>query len=255
MIKGALTPAELDRLEAACDRVWQEEQARDLCPVKNLFYPNFVGREQVFIDLLDHPQTFPKVWGLLGSWNIYLYHSHLGVTPQETPGGTPVKLPLGFHQDSGRVNAEIECDPRPMLSLKIGYWLSDASAPGRGNFYIVPGSPLDNNLHCPADDTPAGAIPLLAERGDAVFFDRRLWHARCPNHSPHVRKVLFYGYSYRWLRTKDDMTIAPKLLAACDPIRRQLLGQGSNCNGFFSPSDDNVPLKIWLEENPAPAQL
>ena len=28
IVKGALTPAEIDRLEAACDRVWQEEQER-----------------------------------------------------------------------------------------------------------------------------------------------------------------------------------------------------------------------------------
>ena len=28
IVKGALTPAELDRLEAACDRVGQEEQER-----------------------------------------------------------------------------------------------------------------------------------------------------------------------------------------------------------------------------------
>ena len=182
IVKGALNPAELDRLEAACNRVWQEEQERELGPDENLFYPNFVGREQVFIDLLDHPRTFPKVWGLLNSWNIYLYHSHLGVTPQEAPADTPVKRPLGFHQDSGRVNAGIECEPRPMLSLKVGYWLSDVSTPGRGNFHIVPGSHLDNRLHRPADGNPAGATPVLAARCDAVFFDRRLWHARSPNH-------------------------------------------------------------------------
>ena len=28
IVKGALTPAELYLLEAACDRVWQEEQER-----------------------------------------------------------------------------------------------------------------------------------------------------------------------------------------------------------------------------------
>ena len=43
-----------------------------------------------------------------------------------------------------------------------------------------------------------------------------------------------YGYGYWWLRTKDDMTIRPELLAACAPIRRQLLGVGTNANGFFS---------------------
>lgn len=249
IVENALTSAEVARLAEASDRIWHEEMDKGLAPDQNLFFPNFVGREQLFINLVDHPRTFPKIWDLLNSWNIYLYHSHLGTTPQEGPEGSEIKKPLGFHQDSGRVNNELESSPRPMLSLKVGYWLSDVSEAGRGNFYIVPGSHLDDKLHRPADDNPAAAIPVRANIGDAVFFDRRLWHARSPNYSPHVRKVLFYGYGYRWLRTKDDMHIRPDLLAACDPIRKQLLGQGSNCNGFFSPQDEDVPLKLWLEEH------
>ena len=48
---------------------------------------------------------------------------------------------------------------------------------------------------------------MLAKPGTAVFFDRRLWHAPSPNWSEVTRKVLFYGYGYRWIRTKDDMTV------------------------------------------------
>ena len=59
--------------------------------------------------------------------------------------------------------------------------------------------------------------------------------------------MLFYGY--RWIRTKDATTIRPDLFKNCDPIRRQLLGDGLNCNGFFSPTDEDVPLKMWLEEH------
>jgi ectoine hydroxylase-related dioxygenase (phytanoyl-CoA dioxygenase family) len=249
IVRSALNESELLKLEEATDRIWKRELERDLGPQQNLFYPNFVGSEQVFIDLLDHPRVFPKVWGILNSWNIYLYHSHLGVTPQEAGAQAPFKEPLGFHQDSGRVNSELEGDPRPRLSLKVAYWLSDISEIGRGNFYIVPGSHLNNKLHRPANENPQGAIPVCVERGDAVFFDRRLWHARSPNHSPIVRKALFYGYAYRWLRTKDDMTIDPDLFSSCDPVRKQLLGYGSNCNGFFSPKDEDVPLKLRLEEH------
>lgn len=247
IVPQVLHAAQRAALEAATDHIWADQMAAGLGPDQNLFFPNFVGRDPVFADLLDHPPILPIVWGLLG-WNIYLYHSHLGVTPQEGPVGTPFKEPLGFHQDSGRVNAEMEFHPRPRLSLKVSYWLSDASEPGRGNFYIVPGSHLDDDLQYPTDRNPPGAIPVLAQPGDAVLFDRRLWHARSPNHSPVVRKALFYGYAYRWLRTKDDMTIPPELLATCDPVRKQLLGVGTNANGFFSPKDEDVPLKGWLEE-------
>lgn len=249
IVKNAVQEPQLEVLERETDRIWSEAQTNGLGADKNLFLPNFVGRNQAFIDLIDHPRTFPKVWGLLNSWNIYLYHSHLGVTPQEESADAPASQALGFHQDSGRVNFELEGNPRPRLSLKVAFWLSDVSEPGRGNFYIVPGSHLNNALHRPNDELPEGAIPVCAQRGDAVFFDRRLWHARSPNHSPIVRKVLFYGYAYRWLRTKDDMTIAPELLAQCDPVRKQLLGLGTNCNGYFSPKDDDVPFKLWLEEH------
>lgn len=247
IVKNAIPQEQVDDLEGLIDEIWEERRSGGFDGA-NLFYPNFVGRDQQFIDLLDLPTTFPKVFGIMG-WNTYLYHSHLGVTAQEAPDTEPIRQSFGFHQDSGRVNREMEFNPRPMLSLKIAYWLSDVSETGRGNFYIVPGSHLWDTLDRPEGGNPEGAIPVLAERGDAVFFDRRLWHARSPNHSNIVRKGLFYGYGYRWIRTKDDMTIRPDLLGLCDPIRRQLLGQGTNCNGFFSPQDEDVPLKQWMEEH------
>jgi ectoine hydroxylase len=37
------------------------------------------------------------------------------------------------------------------------------------------------------------------------------------------------------------------------PIRRQLLGWSVNANGRFSPSDEDVPLRMWLQEH-SPAE-
>ena len=34
-----------------------------------------------------------------------------------------------------------------------------------------------------------------------------------------------------------------------DPIRRQMLGWGVNANGYFSPTDEDVPLRVWLREH------
>ncbi|NKB71829.1 MAG: hypothetical protein GKR89_32535 [Candidatus Latescibacteria bacterium] len=249
-LEQVLAPEQIAPLETTTDSIWERQKSLGLGPDENLFYPNFVGSQQCFVDLLDHPRVFPLVWGLL-SWNIQLYHSHLGVTPQEGEAGQPLPARLGFHQDSGRVNQELEGHPRPRLSLKVSFWLSDCSEEGRGNFYIVPGSHLNDDLQRPEQGLPEGAIPVLARPGDVVFFDRRLWHARSPNHSPIVRKVLFYGYAYRWLRTKDNMTVLPHLYESCSPIRRQLLGGGTKANGFFSPTDEDVPLKVWLEEHKA----
>ena len=63
-----------------------------------------------------------------------------------------------------------------------------------------------------------------------------------------TRKVLFYGYGYRWIRTKDDMTVS-ELWPESSPIRKQLLGYGVNCNGHYSPTDEDVPLRVWLNEH------
>ena len=80
------------------------------------------------------------------------------------------------------------------------------------------------------------------------FFDRRLWHAAGRNVSDVTRKVLFYGYSYRWLKPRDNMTV-DHYMANADPVRQQLLGASPNGGfGFTSPVDEDVPLKSWLSE-------
>jgi len=247
MVENALSPEQVAALTAASDRLYAQKVTEGHDPTKALFYPNFIPDDPLFADLVDYEKILPKVWGLLG-WNIYLYHAHMIVTP---PSGLPQDdKTFGWHQDSGRVNTEIECHPRPRLSLKVAYFLSDTSEPGRGNFWVVPGSQLDDTQERPADGIgqPKGAVPVLAKPGTAVFFDRRLWHSASPNWSDVTRKVLFYGYGYRWIRTKDDMTVQ-SLWEQSDPIRRQMLGWGVNANGFYTPTDADVPLRVWLREN------
>lgn len=246
-IENVLSNEQIEKLTAKTDVIHAAKVAAGHDARQSLFYPNFIPDDVGFLDLVDHPQILPKVWGILG-WNIYLYHAHLIVTP---PSGAPRDdKTFGWHQDSGRVNVEMESHPRPRLSLKVAYFLSDTSEEGRGNFWIISGSHLHDDLQRPADGIgqPQGAIPVRAKPGTAVFFDRRLWHTASPNWSEVTRKVLFYGYGYRWIRTKDDMTVQD-LWPDCSPIQKQLLGWGVNCNGHYSPTDDDVPLRVWLREH------
>ncbi len=247
MVENALSPDQVAALTDASDRLYAQKLAEGHEANKALFYPNFIPDDSLFADLVDYDKILPKVWGLLG-WNIYLYHAHLIVTPPS--GQAQDEKTFGWHQDSGRVNQEIESHPRPRLSLKVAYFLSDTSEPGRGNFWVVPGSHLDDTQERSSDGIgqPKGAVPVLAKPGTAVFFDRRLWHSASPNWSDVTRKVLFYGYGYRWIRTKDDMTVQ-SLWEESDPIRKQMLGWGVNANGFYSPSDADVPLRVWLREH------
>lgn len=247
LVPDALREDQRLRLLDAVDRLDAEQRRNGLGPHDRLFLPNFVARAPAFLELVDHPVTLPKVWGLLG-WNIYLYHTHLGVDPPAAEGER-VWRTLGWHQDSGRVNVDIDTRPRPRLSLKVAYFLTDMTEAGRGNFWVIPGSHLRDDLDRPTDGVsdPEGALPVRVPAGTAVFFDRRLWHAASPNWSTLTRKVLFYGYGYRWIRTKDEMTIPPEVLEASDPVRRQLLGWAPSANSRFSPKEEDVPLLAWLK--------
>ena len=247
IVEDALDSEQILRLTELTDTAYATKLAAGFDPAAALFYPNFIPDAPEFADLVDYEKILPKVWGILG-WNIYLYHAHLIVTPPS--GKARDNKTFGWHQDSGRVNQEMESHPRPRLSLKVAYFLSDTSEEGRGNFWILPGSHLNDTLVLPQDKLgqPEGAIPVRVKPGTAVFFDRRLWHTASPNWSDVTRKILFYGYGYRWIRTKDDMTVRD-LWPQSDPTRKQLLGYGTSCNGFYSPTDDDVPLRAWLREH------
>ena len=250
IVKDALEPELLGRLNEAVDRVAERERdQKELIEDKNR-HPAMVSKfrivveDDTFLDLLDNPTTFPLLWEILG-WNIQLYISHLILYPPEQKGG---EIRKGhWHQDGGRPVTEME-RPQPRLSLKISYWLSDVDTPEHGAFTIIPGSHKLDALPEGAQEDE-GVLPVCVRAGDAVLFDRRMWHRRGYNTSGVTRRVLFFGYSYRWLRGLDYNNLSEEILSKCDPIRRQLLGDGVDIKGWWQPTDADVPLKMWLEEN------
>ncbi len=251
ILEDVLPQGLVKELEAPVDQIHQEylDEKGPTARHSNFFYRDFLGRDQLFVDLLDWYKTFPKVWGILG-WNIYSYHSHLIVTPPGSPAELDDVGLLRWHQDSGRLTKDMKIHPPPRMAFKIVYWLSDCSEPGRGNFYIVPGSHLRKTINKPTDGSlPEGAMPVCCKPGDAVFFDGRLWHCRSSNESDITRKGLFIGYAFRWMRAMDHITIPPEIFDRCDPIRQQLLGYAARPGGRFSGQDKDSPLKVWLEEH------
>ena len=247
VVEDAIAPPMVAELNVVVDRIDSAHRSEQgMGPHERVQLSDYIGRDDVFLDLLDWHKTFPKVWGILG-WHIQLYHTHLAISPPFDPSVELMKK--GWHQDSGRLNTDLESDPRPRISLKVAYFLTDTTELGRANFYVVPGSHLKNSIDVPSDGSdPEGATPVRVGPGTAVFFDRRLWHSATANLSDVPRKVLFYGYSYRWLRPRDNMTVS-HLMERSDPIRRQLLGASSGGLGFTSPTEDEVPLKAWLREH------
>ena len=238
VVPGALEPAELHRLEDAVDRVWEEEAGSD-GPLHRLA---FAGLDDAFLELVDHPACLPLLCDVL-DWNIYVYHCHLDIHPPEPSAEQRWR----WHQDGGRQNVELE-SPRPRLSAKVAWFLTDVPTAEHGALRVVPGSQRCDTL--PRDREPAEAVPLLVEAGTAVVFDRRLWHARGDNRSDRTRKVLFYGYTHRWIRPRDELAIDAQRAARLTPLRRQLLGLAEDALGYWFPSDEEVPLRALRSRMP-----
>ena len=260
MVPNALTEEHRAQLEAAVDRVYAEEIAAGKGTKDGTVHLlGFLTRDELFGNLLTHPTIFPYIWGMAG-WNIYTHHNHLDVTP---PAAEPEKPYWGWHQDGYRQNSDPETmdptAPRPMFSLKVAYVLSDLSEKGRGATKVIPGSHLKNSLARPADLTvqnpdPEGSLEITAKPGDAFIFDRRQWHSRSTNLSSITRKILFIGYTYRWIRPLDDMPIdyGSEWYANRTPVQRQLLGSGTHTANYWGINwdgyiDDEIPLRKELK--------
>ena len=251
LIPDALSKDRVRTVRKALEKVYAKERRKGLEPHNTLHVREFFKEDRCFVDLIDYYKTIPKVWGILG-WNIHLYLAHANVTPPEREGSER-GLGLGWHQDTSRVNVEMETSPRPRLSVKVAFFLSDTSEPGRGNFYIIPGSQKRDMLKFPKGEgrkaKMRGSIPVLAAPGTAVIFDRRLWHSASANYWTESRKAIFYGFSYRWLAPRGPCNVK-KYWNDLDPIQRQLCRQQpSDVHRYTSPVDEDVPLKVWIEKH------
>lgn len=241
VLPGVLSPERVASLTEAVDEVWRRHRDRPQEPgAPPLHLLAFLGEDARFVELVDLDPVLELVVEVLGP-NIFVYHCHLDVHPPEPE---PPRTWM-WHQDGGVVNRDLETDPRPRLSVKVAYFLTDVSEPGRGNFVVLPGSHLRNRIERPPDDDNElpGAVPVLASPGDAVVFDRRLWHMRGRNASTLTRKALFYAYTYRWIRPRDELAIPPAMRGVLTPARRQLLGEGPEAIHFWMPDHVDLPVR------------
>ncbi len=249
LVRGALGANTIEPLLTLAERYDAAYRAEpNVGPFHVLNLHDLVGRDGAFLELVDAAATFPKVFGVLG-WNIQLFHTQLIVTPPAPPDAGAGSY--GWHQDNNRMNLDFETPPpHPRVSVKIGYFLTALPEPHMGNLCVVPGSHLFGRPGPAGSLAPEHAVELTASPGDAVVFDRRLWHAASTNTSQSTRVFLTYGYAYRWLRPKSAMELSTLLGTCSEPVRRQLLGAApTGANGYFEPQEDDVPLRTWIRDN------
>lgn len=246
LLPGALTPVQCAALLAGCARLQTQIPPNRTSSYYN--YADILALDPSFLELLDHPTVFPKVWGLLG-WNIQINHSHMNVDLPD-----PNETAFGWHRDGAIATWDL-ATAVPLLGVKVAFYLTDINRADAGNTYLIPGS--QNNLarSLPAPGVGASdALAIVGGPGTVLIMDPRIIHCRGPNHAAMPRQVLFLQYGFRWLRPLDAMRVETLAARCTDPIRRQLLGLTVSENaarrvGSWYPQADDVPLRSWLVEH------
>lgn len=254
IVPGALSPREIEHFTTLVDALDRKHrQLQELGPGAFLEVRNAISKEHALLDLLDWPAAFPLVAELMGP-SIQLNTSHAMVRPPQ-PGGTAASFKaIDWHRDGCEEVFAVH-GTFPWIYTKIGYFLTDLSRPDMGNLRVVPGShkKAEKPPTQPGNSDPDGAIQVLTRPGDAVIFGQRTWHAVGPNFSDTVRKNIYMGYCFRWVKPLDYVTHSADLIAKGTPIQRQLLGECKSEMTFWLPKEGEVPLRAWLKEHTAQA--
>jgi len=209
---------------------------------------NVAMQAAIFADLVDAEAILVPMIQILGP-RIAMLGSH-AVVRGHTEGLSPEQLAqtrLGWHRDLGVSSIDM-AEPHPRLALKAAVWLTPLTGPGQGAMRVVPGT---HRLRGgPAFDRttnqPFGAIEVLAEPGDVLLFEQRLWHAGAPNISGRPRVSLFYCYGFRWLRPQDYTDVDVEQLNDMSPVRGQLFGAKTTVMGHHLPTPEDLPLETWF---------
>ncbi len=225
---------------------------------------NIVCRHPAFQRLLDRPRIIALVVDVLGP-RIQLRGSNFDVRPSQTQDGeaAAARAPDRFsswHRDEPAGGWPTVGGVVPFMELKVGYYLTDLTAPLSGALRVLPGSHRWPQGSAP-DGSPQTAPDRVAEinvrAGTAMIWRTSLLHRVAPNRSGRTRKCIYLAYQHRWLRPSDYVTVPVDVLARCNPVQRQLLGALAEgmcdlrdpdvepCSPYWTPRREDVPLEDW----------
>lgn len=200
-IPGALSGTEVRQVLGALERAAADDALHDL-----------LHRDEVFVDMVDHPAILPVVRAVMGD-DVQLRYAYGNIREANSDSGG------GWHCDLD----DIPCVylPDSLIMTKVYTYLVDVPANG-ATLAVVPGSHRFEMGHPLPDIAEHEEMPhhakIAARAGDAVLFNGYCWHARFHNRSKLDRKVLEYSYVRSWMKTMYDYRKLPA------PIRERITG-------------------------------
>jgi ectoine hydroxylase-related dioxygenase (phytanoyl-CoA dioxygenase family) len=164
VVPDALDPGLVARLSAALDRALERypDRIRAEPEKRRSQLYGIPALDPVFVEPLLQPTTMPIVCTFLG-WNIHLHHSHADLTRPLPPGE---RSSYRWHRDMQSTTYTLP-PPLPLLSIKVGYFLTDVTTPDRGSVLVIPGSHRTDQLQRAEDfaqDQPTAAMDRALER-------------------------------------------------------------------------------------------
>src|SRR5688500_4882467 len=163
IVRDAIPPETVERVRAAADRIVDEAETpgrwigKAHSVNKRVEYRGLFNLDERFMDLLAPPTVFPLVVRILGA-NLHMMSSQLLYAH---PGQDPAEGNGQWHRDLIGSSEDLGYDSTPRMAIRVGYYLTDVSAPGSGVTLFVPGS---HRLREP--------IPLEPDTGDPASYER-----------------------------------------------------------------------------------
>jgi ectoine hydroxylase-related dioxygenase (phytanoyl-CoA dioxygenase family) len=281
-MRGVLDEASVAAVTRACDAhmdVWGPRTQPGAFPVN--YYANRYTpllSDPALRALVTNPRTLSAVCQLMRSGDVHLTKAQLtfkfsqwGRSRNELvyPDGDGASF-RNWHRDLNNFGAFSPLRGVPLLSLRVGFALTDMQQPLSGVTLLVPGSHrLREQLELEegALDPARYAEPCLAA-GDAVLFSSSIYHTPSINTQPWTAKLLLCTYTYRFMRSAMEPP-QQAMMEQLSPIEQQLFGKprftdyggravARSCGGELGSSngeeeeallgahDDGCPLGTWV---------
>lgn len=228
LIPGVLSPAEVETLRGAIDRLQPFGFDKGAGQVSE-HYKCVFNRDRTFLAMIDRPgvvelaeATMGQECHIIGETAWKSHPGHNGWAPHTDRVFVPMPPDLAL-------------DPRfqlPIYLCTAHFYLDDLTL-DLAPTWVIPGSHRSGQVSCGGDAHPTWQgrelEPVLCKAGDVLFFRSEIWHTGSKNTSPQTRYLLQVHYSHRWIAQQFSpymqFQFNPEILACANARQRRLLGE------------------------------
>ncbi|MEM7126433.1 MAG: phytanoyl-CoA dioxygenase family protein [Chloroflexota bacterium] len=239
IVENALNSSEVELLRNAVDRVAQADER--YTPGGYLSVQNFVERDPALASLIDHDRHVGFAYDIYGE-QLKLQLSELFL---RAPGGGRYNK---WHPDGARALPYQIFSPTLPLQIKVGYWLTDLTAPQMGNFVYMPGSHRQQYFEgYDTHESLPGEVILQVPAGTMTIMHGSIWHRVEPNESTVTRKNLFMAYCPSWVTSADRLNSDPEWLETLGREQQIIMRSYSHAYANAKPPAEHFPLFLDRE--------